>query len=166
MLRRMPVLLGLLFLISLSARAQDRIELFGGYSFQRFGATPARNLNGWELAADYKLVPLVSLTADLDAQYGLPSSLDSRTLHLMVGPKITLPTFGRYSPYVHALGGFGHLWAGQAQMSVAVAVGGGIDLPIAPLFSWRIIQADYLMTRFPHAPQNNIRLSTGLVFHF
>jgi hypothetical protein len=166
MLRRLPVLLTLMFLTSLSARAQNRIELFGGYSFQRFGTTPGRNLNGWELSGSYKLIPLVSIKADLDAQYVLPSTVDTRTLHLMVGPQFNLPTVGRFSPFAHVLGGFGHLWAGQAQMSVAAAVGGGIDMPLAPLFSWRLIQADYLFTRFPGGPQHNLRFSTGLVFHF
>ena len=166
MLRRLPLLLALLFLVSLSARAQDRVELFGGYSFQRFGATPERNLNGWELSGSYKLMPLVSIKADLDAQYPLPSTPDARTLHLMVGPQFNLPSNARFSPFVHALVGFGHLRAGEAQMSVAVALGGGIDMPIAPLFSWRLIQADYMMTRFPGGPQHNLRFSTGLVFRF
>jgi hypothetical protein len=166
MFRRLAILLALVFLISISARAQDRIQLFGGYSFERYGATPKRHLSGWELSGYYKLAPWVGITADLDAHYGLPSSLDARTLHLMAGPQFTIPFPGRFSPFVHVLGGLGHVRAGEARTSVAGAIGGGVDLPLAPLISWRVIQADYLITRFFNGTQNNIRISSGLVVRF
>ena len=53
MARRLLILLGLLFLFSISAKAQG-IEVFGGYSYERFGISPGRNLNGVEIAAQYK----------------------------------------------------------------------------------------------------------------
>jgi hypothetical protein len=166
MLRRLAILLALVFLNSISARAQDRIEIFGGYSFERYGATPKRNLNGWELSGYYKLAPWVGIAADLDAHYPVPSSLDARTLHLMAGPQFTIPFHGRFSPFVHVLGGLGHIRAGEARISWAGAIGGGVDLPLAPLFSWRVIQADYIVTRFFNGTQNNIRISSGLVIRF
>ena len=52
MFRRISILLGLIFLISLSARAQDRVEIFGGFSFERYGGTPGRNLSGWEVSGN------------------------------------------------------------------------------------------------------------------
>ncbi len=36
MLRRLSILLGLMFLLSISARAQDSVEIFGGYSFEHY----------------------------------------------------------------------------------------------------------------------------------
>jgi hypothetical protein len=166
MLRRFAILLPLVFLISISARAQDRIQIFGGYSFERYAAAPTRYLNGWELSGYYKLFPWVGIKADLDAHYGLPTTIDARTLHLMAGPQFNIPFPGRLSPFVHVLGGFGHVRSGEARISVAGAVGGGVDLPLAPLFSWRVIQADYMITRFFNGTQNNIRISSGLVFRF
>ena len=166
MFRRLALLLALVFLVSISARAQGRIELFGGYSFERYGATPERNLNGWELSGNYKLAPWVGIVADLDAHYPVPSALDARTLNLMVGPQFTIPFHRRLSPFVHALGGVGHVRAGEARTSVAGAIGGGVDLPLAPLISWRVIQADYMITRFFNGTQNNIRISSGLVIRF
>ena len=164
MVRRLSMFLGLMFLISLSARAQDRLELFGGYSYQRYGGTPGRNLNGWELAANYKLTNFVGITADLDAHYGLASAAGARTLHFMVGPQISFP--GRISPFFHVMGGFGHIRLGAADTSFAGAIGGGIDMGLAPLVSWRAIQVDDVVTRFFGGTQNSMRFSTGLVIRF
>ena len=164
MVRRLSLLLSLVFLISLSARAQDHVELFGGYTFERYGSTPGRNLNGWEISGKYTITPLVGFVADLDAQYGLPTILDARTLHFMVGPQISFP--GRISPFFHVLGGFGHLQEGGSQTSFAGAFGGGVDMRIAPLVSWRVIQADDIVTRFSSGTQHSLRFSTGVVIRF
>lgn len=164
MVRRLSILMGLIFLISLSARAQDRVEIFGGYSFERYGGAPGRNLNGWEIEGKYKLAPWVGIAADLDGHYALPSRPDARTTHFMVGPQISFP--GRISPFFHVLGGFGHLQGGGAQTSFAGAIGGGIDMGIAPLLSWRVIQADDVVTRFFGGTQHSMRLSTGVVIRF
>ncbi|MBZ5642107.1 MAG: hypothetical protein LAO19_05060 [Acidobacteriia bacterium] len=164
MVRRFSPLLGLILLISISARAQDRVELFGGYSFEHYAGTPGRNLNGWEITGKYKLAPWAGIAADLDGQYGLPSQPQARTLHFLVGPQISFP--GRISPYIHALGGFGHFQGNGGQTSFAAAVGGGVDWRIAPLLSWRMIQADDVVTRFFGGTQHSLRLSTGVVLRF
>jgi hypothetical protein len=164
MVRKLSILLGLIFLISLSVRAQDRVELFGGYSFERYGGTPGRTLNGWEVTGKYKLAPWVGLAADVDGQYGLPTLPGVRTIHFMAGPQFSFP--GKISPFVHVLGGFGHLQQNGGQTSFAGAIGGGVDLHIAPLVSWRVIQADDVVTRFFGGTQHSVRLSTGLVIRF
>ncbi len=164
MLQRLPILLGLLFIISISATAQDRVELFAGYTFERYGASPARYLNGWEVTGKYKLASILGIAADLDAHYGLPSRPDARVLDFMVGPQISLP--GPFSPYVHALAGIGHVHTGNADTSFAGAVGGGIDMHLVPLISWRVIQADDVVTRFFGGTQHSLRLATGVVIRF
>jgi hypothetical protein len=48
----------------------------------------------------------------------------------------------------------------------AGSAGGGVDLRITRRFSWRILQADYLLTRVNNGSsniQNNIRFTTGIV---
>jgi hypothetical protein len=47
--------------------------------------------------------------------------------------------------------------------AVATAIGGGIDLYLAPFLSFRAIQLDYLMTRFNSSSQNEPRVSTSVV---
>ena len=55
--------------------------------------------------------------------------------------------------------------------SFAMAIGGGVDVKVAHRFSIRPVQVDYLMTHFNELGtgaqnQNNLRVSTGVVFHF
>jgi len=164
MARRLLILLGLFFLFSISARAQG-IDLFGGYSYERFGISPGRNLSGVEIAAQYKFANWLGAVADLDSHFGLPSAPDARTLHFMVGPQISFPA--RLSPFFHVLAGIGHVSSnGIADTSFAAAIGGGIDMRIAPLISWRIIQGDDVIRHHFNGIQHNARLSTGIVLRF
>jgi hypothetical protein len=134
MARRLLFVLGLLFLFSISAKAQG-IDLFGGYSYERLGTSPARNLNGEEITWQFKFTNWFGVAADLDSQFGLPSQPDGRTLHFMVGPQISFTA--RISPFVHVLAGIGHVYdTGSRDTSFASAIGGGIDMRILPLISW------------------------------
>ena len=164
MARKLLILVGLFFAFSISARAQG-IDLFGGYSYERLGTSPGRNLNGVEITGQYKFTNWLGAAADLDAHFGLPSQPDGRTLQFMVGPQLSFPA--RISPFVHALVGVGHLSDnGIESTSFAGAVGGGIDMRIAPAISWRIIQLDDVLTHHFGGIQHNARASTGLVIRF
>jgi hypothetical protein len=44
--------------------------------------------------------------------------------------------------------------------------GGGADVRLTPRLSFRAIQAEYLYTHFSGAKQNNLRIQSGLVYHF
>src|SRR6267378_2120638 len=71
------------------------------------------------------------------------------------------------SPFVHVLAGIGRIrTAGISDSSFSAAIGGGFDMHLAPFISWRIFQADDVVTRFFGGTQNNARFSTGLVFRF
>jgi hypothetical protein len=165
MARKLSLLLGLIFLVSLAARAQDKLEVFGGYSYERYNAQPARNLNGWEISGQYKFANWLGGVADLDAHYGSPSQIDSQTLTFMAGPQVSFPA--RLSPFLHVLVGVGHIRSGGiADSSFSTAVGGGVDMRIAPAVSWRVIQADDVITRFFGSTQHSPRISTGIVLRF
>lgn len=164
MARRLLILLGVLFLFSVSARAQG-VDLFGGYSYERLDSSPGRNLNGLEITGQFKMNSWFGVAADFDSHFGLPSETDARTLHFMVGPQFSFPS--RISPFVHALVGVGHLsYNGSPDTSIAGGIGAGIDMRIAPLLSWRIIQADDIITHHFGAVQHDARVSTGIVFRF
>ena len=55
MVRKALLVFGLCALSSFPAQAQDedKVELFGGYSYMRFRST---NLNGWEAAGQYRFL--------------------------------------------------------------------------------------------------------------
>lgn len=159
MARKSAFLLGMIVLVSVTAQAQDKVEFFGGYSYERFNG--ARNLNGWEISGQYKFAGFLGAVADLDAHYGS----QVRSVNFMVGPQVSVPF--RISPFAHVLVGIGHLGGGgPSDTSFSTALGGGVDLKLVPTISWRVIQVDDVVTRFFGGTQQNARVSTGIIFRF
>ncbi|HKW31913.1 MAG TPA: hypothetical protein VJN92_02835 [Candidatus Acidoferrum sp.] len=166
MFRRLLLLLGLLLLASLSAQPQDKIEVFGGYSYMHFHNSPSANLNGWEIAGQYKFTDWLGGVADLDGHYGSSAGIGTSTYTYLFGPQISLPS--RVSPFARLLLGGAHIsQGGFGSSSFSMGLGGGIDIGLFhDQFYWRVIQTDYLMTQFGSHAQNNFRASTGIVIRF
>ncbi|HUJ32302.1 MAG TPA: outer membrane beta-barrel protein [Candidatus Acidoferrum sp.] len=177
-----------------SARAQDTVEVFGGYSYLRpslavqativcpVGTLPPcpvtttdthPNLNGWEFSGVYNAYKWLGVVADFSGHHG---TVDGASTHLnayLFGPQVRFP--GRVSPFAHLLLGGAHETVASSTTipvipssasAFAAAVGAGIDIHVAPLVSFRPIQIDYLITRFGSSTQNQPRVSAGVVFHF
>jgi outer membrane immunogenic protein len=82
----------------------------------------------------------------------------------------------RYQPFGQLLIGYGHISGsfiqGQAASSsngFAAKLGGGLDAHINQRLSFRLIEADYLVTTFANGVndhQNLLRLSAGIVLRF
>jgi hypothetical protein len=158
------LMLGLSFVVSFSTQAQNRADLFGGYSYTRFRNSPSANLNGWEIAGKYKFADWLGAAADFDGHYGSPDGVGTSTYTYLFGPQISWPA--RVSPFTHLLLGGAHISAaGFGNSSFSMALGAGIDAKMIDGFYWRVIQSDYLMTHFGRT-QNNLRLSTGIIFRF
>lgn len=164
-MRKLCMLLGLVFLVTLTARAQDKVELFGGYSYLRLDSSPKANLNGWEISGQYKFSGWLGGVADFSGHYGSISGVSTSLHNFLFGPQISW--HAPVSPFAHILlGGARSSIAGVSDTAFAVAIGAGIDTRVAPALYWRIIQGDYLATRFGGNTQNNVRVSTGVVFRF
>jgi hypothetical protein len=124
-------------------------------------------LNGWEGAVHFKMKPFLGVDGDV-AHYGLGAgSSIPRTTTVLVGPRLTVGAAG-VRLFVHALAGGEHS-SNNSSISggaFAVALGGGVDVRIVPLFAWRAA-VDYLdaPTRSPGTGTHG-RFSTGLVFRF
>lgn len=165
MFRRLSLLAGLILLVSVSARAQDQFQVFGGYSYMHVGASPSYNTNGWELSGQYKFMDWLGAVADFDGHYGTTQGDNSATHDFLFGPQVSWPA--RVSPFAHLLLGAAHTTlGGVGDTSFAVGLGAGIDSRIAPAFYWRIFQVDYIPTYFFGHTQSDTRISTGIVFHF
>lgn len=166
MLRRFLLIAGLLVLVfPVSARAQDTVELFGGYSYMHVDTAPAFSSNGWEISGQYKFNPWLGGIVDLDGHYGSLRGLSSSTHTFLFGPQISWPA--RVSPFAHLLIGGAHTsLGGVGDTSFAMALGAGIDSRLVPGVYWRVFQADYIPTHFFGRTQNNVRVSTGIVFRF
>jgi hypothetical protein len=125
-------------------------------------------LNGWEGTMHIKLhQPFIGIEGDV-SHYGLgANSSVPRTTAFIFGPRITLGALGP-KIFAHALVGGEHSAnsSGPAisETSLAYALGGGLDLPIAPFFAWRV-NGDYIHA-VEHSPGTPARFGTGLVFRF
>jgi len=166
MVRKVALLVGLLFLVSLGAgsraSAQDKVELYGGYSYFHLENSPGANiLNGFIFSGEYKFAPWFGAVGEVAADYGGGSSVTT----YLVGPQVSFPA--RVSPFAHFLIGGAHYGlTGFNDNSFATSLGFGIDTKIATGFKWRIIEGDYVTTRFGGGLQNDARISTGIVFRF
>ena len=107
----------------------------------------------------------------------------------LFGPQIKVRAHG-FHPFAHILVGAAHTnvyanafkqicqpVAGTCSFNVspaedafAMAFGGGVDIPIGKVISFRPAEFDYLLThytnQFANSNQNNFRFSAGLVFSF
>jgi hypothetical protein len=165
MARKLVLLLGALLIASASVRAQDKVEVFGGYSYMRFGSSTKVNLNGWEISGQYKFNDWLGGVADVDGHYGSPGGVSSSVYTYLFGPQVTYSA--RFSPFAHLLVGGAHFSAaGIGNSTFSMAIGGGVDTALIRGLRWRIVQGDYLLTEFGSRAQNNARISTGIVFRF
>jgi len=100
--------------------AQDKVEVFGGYSYLhasiQVGQSPCgvcnlvgppvaqrTNLNGWEFSGQYKFLPFLGVVADFNGNYGTLDNEGARIHTFLFGPQVSLPA--RVSPFAHALFG-------------------------------------------------------------
>ena len=165
------------------------VDLFVGYSYVRFNTDTtvdehfhwhgitgalAGNVNRW-----------FSVVGDISAYRikKLPGGITGSSYLYLFGPQFS-HRGQRWTPFAHALFGAARLADIQvttlpsasaffnrsfSENAFATALGGGVDLNFNKHVAWRVIQAEYLLTKFNDGfnnSQNNIRASTGLVLHF
>jgi len=168
----------LFFAVSGTASAQTgvapRWEVFGGYSYMRldspsFGFANYSNLNGWNIQGTVNITLKLSATIDFSGHYG--SQL--RDFTYMIGPQYTWRR-DRSKFFVHGLFGKAQnrvdITVGSSSgfqgVGRAFAAGGGYDWDYNPRLSFRVVQADYINGNAFGTTQNDIRISTGVIFRF
>jgi hypothetical protein len=178
-MRKFLVLLPLLVL-PVSALAQDaqqtpaapRVELFGGYSFMGANMNASNfNMNGVNLSMTENLNSWFGGTLDMSAHFGTENALKTNIESLTYGPVFSYRKIKNVVPFAHGLlgavrGGPNYLNISQPEERFGAYVGGGLDVKVKANLAIRVVQADYLMTRFSNARQDNIRLSAGIIFYF
>lgn len=168
-----------------SAKAQDeqKFDVFAGYSYLRANpSTPgigSFSLNGGSASIAYNVKPWLSAVADFGGYtnlnlFNVGNSGTASTY--LFGPRVYLHHIWRIHPFAEALFGAAHGSANlfdtvNSHNAFAVALGGGFDYRLSRRFSLRPLDVEYLPTRFPEVAagrqtQNNLRASTGIVFHF
>jgi len=181
-----------------------KVELFLGYSYVRAMPRTLENrvewLHGGNGSVAFNVNNYLGLVADFGGYRskqlrlsgaGTPPSFvvdaDGTVFTYLFGPRLSYRG-NRVTPFAHALFGVAH--AGEVSIPgctgfpactalpsenvFAMALGGGFDVTVHRNVALRVIQAEYLMTRFrdpsPGAGQtgtrSNLRLSAGIVFRF
>lgn len=191
-------LLACLFGGAFGAWAQDfnKIDIYTGYSYVRahpsntpdsaiiFVPSPLPNFNmhGGDGSFAYNYNRFVSGVFDFSGyrtsqESALYPGWRSNMYTFMAGPKFSLRSSSRFTPFTQVLFGAAAATSGlyfhPNQSEFAMTVGGGIDWRLNHRLSLRPVQADYLLTHFQESEdlrarrvQNNFRVGFGVVLHF
>jgi len=179
---RWRLLLALLALFPLSARCQEQqVEVSTQYSYLRAnssGGGGSFNALGGSANAVWNVKPWLGLAGDFSGYHfeGQPAGVDARMFTYTFGPRYSFRRErGRLHPFAQFLLGGTTLSAsltGQHAGKNGFAIlAGGVDARVQAHLSIRIVEADYLMTRYDRVVgtpgyQNDLRISTGVVFRF
>ena len=189
-LARAFIVCGLMYGFAAPVYAQQRagitnpLEIGGGYAYVRGNPADGSsgfNLNGGTASLAYRFGDRIALVGDFGVYHFNNSGpgITSTMYTYLFGPRMVLRRSGgerRFTPFTQLLVGGGRLNASTTGISAgengfALAAGGGLDINSGGHFAFRVIEAEYLMTRFAHpdgssATQNNVRVSAGIIFRF
>jgi len=185
----------LILLASIPTLAQNYpgAEVSGGFSYLRIEG--GGNLYGWDASIAGNLNHWFGLVGEFSGHYGtgfdssfiiivptppaIVTDVDSSVYTFLFGPRFSYRKDRRLTPYGHVLPGFARssvsvtvisrgatFHSSATSTDFAMAVGGGVDLRLTRSLAFRMIQADYLLTRIGDTTQNNARITTGLVYRF
>jgi hypothetical protein len=172
MMQKAGFLLALILLFSGAAAAQQtpKIELFGGYShlFADLNDT-SFNLDGVHVSAAENVNSWFGGVLDFSSNFGSNKGININAQSITYGPRFSYRKSRFVTPSVHALfggirGSAGFDGISKPNWRFAVGVGAEVDLRINDRVAFRLFQADYMPTHFLNLRQDNIRVSTGLVF--
>jgi hypothetical protein len=129
----------------------QRVEIFGGAQFEHLQSS--YNAVGWNASLTGNFKHVLGITGDFSGVYnsrGANSSVYTYT----VGPVISarLPVV---QPFVHALFGGATVTAGgMRDNAFAMLLGAGLDIGFRKGIALRLVQADWLMTKFGNQNQD------------
>jgi outer membrane protein OmpA-like peptidoglycan-associated protein len=164
-----------------------RWEAFFGYSFFDFRPGPVitgtEKMNGGSTSLAYYLNHWFGLEFDFSGYHtgtlnfgdGGNQKVDASGFTYMGGPKFAYRNNTRFTPFAQVLFGAAHgnvdmLETAAAHTAFAMSAGGGLDIGVTKHVSWRIVDTEYLFSDFNipdgSTHQNNIRISSGLLFNW
>jgi hypothetical protein len=194
----------LLFLFSPVMRAQGTPshEVFVGASYAREDLTNIKFINGlgWHASVDGSANRWLSAVFDFSGHYSSPKidvglsapiPINSSTYLYLFGPRFSYRRWQHLKPFAEGLVGVANLRFTSESVGLtnpvssttfAGSLGGGIDYVIGRNFAIRLIEANYVVTRFrelgvdpvtglvafsgTRRTQNNARASMGIVLRF
>jgi len=140
------------------------VEIFGGAQFLHLQSS--YNAIGWNASLTGNFKHVLGITGDFSGSYN-SHRFNSSVYTYTFGPVLTarLPVV---QPFVHALfGGASISSSGVSDHAFAMVVGGGLDVGLRKGIGLRLVQADWLMTKFNDQTQDKQgRVSAGIVIKF
>jgi hypothetical protein len=141
-------------------------NVYAGVSYgQLTDVVNKQSYRGWTASGEdlpFSRLPHLGLVLDASGYYrsGVTQYI------ALFGPRLS-GTYGKWRPFVHAMGGIRHVESdGFVYNPVAIDFGGGADYKLFfKNFSWRL-QGDYTFGHYSSYRQNDERVSTGLVWRF
>lgn len=106
------------------------------------------------------------VTADFSGHYGSPNSTDLSLYSFFFGPKLTYRGNDKVNPFVHSLFGAVRAHRGitppgpipqlppASESAFVMVLGGGVDYKVSDRVAIRLVQADYVHTRFDESSGN------------
>lgn len=178
-MQKVTWLVTLILFLGVTAMAQDtpKAEVLMGYSHlvadvnSSIKGNSTFNLNGAEFAVSENFNSWFGGMLDISAQFGTRNGLKVNSEQYMYGPVFSYRKLSSFTPSAHVLvgairGSQGFAGISQPSTKFTVAPGGALDIKLTDIVSVRVIQAEYLYSRFLNTHQNNIRLSAGIVLTF
>lgn len=178
------VLATLVGVLPAAAQETPKVEVSANYSFIHTRLVPSGgccfNMHGGSFSIAANLNRTVSLVGDFGAYRANNVKSSGFNLHVvtyMFGPRFNIRRHESLNLFGQALFGGGHaggsLYTGGSpfgpQNSFSMALGGGLDVKLHKHVAVRVVQAEWLFTKFANgvnSRQNNLRLSGGIVFRF
>jgi opacity protein-like surface antigen len=182
------------------AQESPKVEITGDYSYFRFNPGlpsyfDSQNLNGGGGDVTFFLKPMFGFKADFQG-YGsftqctkpgapITGCASGNLFTYMFGPELKARA-GKFEPFAEVLLGAAHSnFYGNActtggicgskspsNNAFAMAVGGGVDIAVSSRFAIRLVDADFVLTRFGNNftggnnSQSNFRFQSGVQFRF
>ena len=178
-MRKVFILFGLVLFAASYAKAQEgpNFEVSGDYQYVRLypgGGAPAQGCQGFSGNAAANVNRWLGIVGDFGycGVTGLPTGTSSHAINFLFGPRVNFRNYGKVTPYAQFLLGGDHATASATGFpstsanAFAFTLGGGLDIRLSPNVSLRAIQFEYFDTHFNSANQKNLRIQTGLVYHF
>ena len=157
-----------------------KVDLFFGYSYVR--ANPGGGFGGFDnhggsASAAFNLNRWFGIVADFGGYrfsevLGFP--VKGTIFSYLFGPRFSYRQSDRLTPFAQILFGGARisgsaLGSSSAENSFAMTAGGGVDLNVNRHVAIRLVQTEYLLSRFTGISgsreiQNNTRISAGIVF--
>lgn len=167
-----------LTLFAVTSRAQDvpKADVAVGYSYLHFngsGGASGINNNGLSGSVAFNATSVLGIVADFGFYHGSVSGVGINSESYTFGPRFSMRRSDKFTPFVQALFGGGHLNSitvgGVTVPSVnafAYSFGGGTDIGIAKGGKIALRpQFDYIGLRNNGSTTNTERFGVGIVFN-